>query len=107
MRIIQYKKIIIETGQIINPPWIVVGDLFNNDSNIFIGLILEESDRPYSVPDNLVYLSRQQLIDRLLPLHNQRKFSKKILIEENMVRVEFQTVEEFLDFWCQKYNVII
>lgn len=106
MKLVEYKKIKAADGQLINPPWLVVGDLFNDNSlNTFIGLVLEESDRNYSVPDNLTYLNKEQLIQRLLPQHNVRKFTKKNVANGEITRVEFNTVEEFVNYWFVKNNI--
>jgi len=105
MKLIKYKKIKTLDGSLLNPPWLAVGDLFNDNSNDFLGLIYEDKDREYSVPDTLVYVSKQQLILKLQSLHQIRPFSKKIMVEGSMQRIECTTVEEFVEYWWEKNNI--
>lgn len=106
MRLIKYKKIKTLEGHLLNPPWLAVGDLFNDGSNDFLGLIFEDNEREYGVPDNLVSVSKQELILKLQGLHQIRPFCKKIMVEGSMQRIECTTVEEFIEHWWEKNKIV-
>jgi hypothetical protein len=64
MKIVEYKKHKIN-GQIDTPEFIEFGGFFfNPNDNTYIGVISEDDDREYYVPDSLTVLTKEQLIDR-------------------------------------------
>lgn len=99
MKIVEYKKHLNYNNQLVDPPWIIRGDMFfDTDSKTYIGLVLSENEREYFIPDSVVYLTKENLIERLKPLHEQRPFQAKI----NGVRSACDSVEEFVDYWWSK-----
>lgn len=76
MKIVEYKKHLIN-GMICDPEFIVNGgNFFNSLDNTWVGLVLEESERMYYVPDTLTFLTQQQLVDRQLSIHSVNPFTK-------------------------------
>jgi hypothetical protein len=64
MKIVEYKKHKIN-GQIDTPEFIEFGGFFfNPTNNTYIGVISEDDDREYYVPDSLNVLTKEELIDR-------------------------------------------
>lgn len=75
MIVIEYKKHLIN-GATQNPDWVVQGDFFQNpEDNTFIGVVLPEEERDYYIPDSLITLSRDAVINRCLLIH--KKFPYK------------------------------
>ena len=69
MKIVEYKKHLVN-GCLIDPEFIVSGNMFNDPiNNTWVGKILDESERKYYVPDTLLELTRDQLIERVLSLN--------------------------------------
>lgn len=68
MKIVEYKRHLV-SGVVQDPEFIISGGVFINPTNAtWVGKILDEADRPYYVPDSIVELTRQELIDRQLAL---------------------------------------
>lgn len=100
MKVVEYKKIISETGSVINPPWIVYGDMFFRElDKTYVGLVLNEDERDYYIPDTVTYLTIDDLVDRLAPFHKERPFS----IKTDGVRSPVENVSDFVDYWWNKY----
>jgi hypothetical protein len=98
-KVIEYKKHI-ESSGLVNPPWIIVGDIWYDESTkTYVGIVLDESEREYYVPDTVQYLTKENLCDRLREKHDEQPFRMKI----DGVRVPADTIEEFIDHWWSKH----
>jgi hypothetical protein len=76
MKIVEYKKHLINGVNII-PEFIHDGNYFyDNDTKTWIGLVLDSSDREYYVPDTLTELTDEELIARQLVIHSNNSITK-------------------------------
>jgi ribosomal protein S12 methylthiotransferase accessory factor YcaO len=67
--IVEYMNHLNESGIPITPQWLVEsGHFFNEKDKTWIGAIDHIDNRSYFVPDNIVALTKQQLVDRCLSL---------------------------------------
>ena len=49
MKIVEYKKHLNYNNQLVDPPWIIRGDMFfDTDSKTYIGLVLSENERKFN-----------------------------------------------------------
>lgn len=77
MKIVEYKRHLV-SGVVQDPEFIISGGVFINPANTtWVGKILDEADRPYYVPDSIVELTRQELIDRQLALQATYPITRK------------------------------
>jgi len=106
MKVVEYKKHISEDGRLIDPPWLVVPSMFyDEDTKTYVGLVLDESDRDYYIPDTVTVLTKVDLIERLTKLHAQRPFRKKILVDDVLQRVEAESAEDYVEYWWNKQSL--
>lgn len=64
MKIVEYKNHKVN-GQVVTPEFIEFGGFFFNPTNrTYIGVIDEDSSKDYYVPDTLVELTKEQLLER-------------------------------------------
>lgn len=67
--IIEYK-LVREMDQMRTPSWVLDGGYFPKpDDFTFIGITHDDNVRQFYLPDTVVSLTRQQLIDRVLGIH--------------------------------------
>ena len=98
-KVIEYKKHLTPSG-LVNPPWLIAGDLFYDSvSKTYIGLVLDEENRDYYIPDTVTYLSKQQFKDRLAPLHEIQPFRIKPNGAPDRIDA---TLDEFVNYWWDK-----
>lgn len=106
MQIVEYKKILLN-GSLVNPEWIIEGDmLYNPIDKTYVGLVLHENKREYYIPDSVRYLTVQESIDRSLQIHTQIPYKKAHILEEppyNIEEVEI-FVQEYLDAMLSKFE---
>jgi hypothetical protein len=99
-KVVEYKKHLTPEG-LVNPSWLIMGDAFYNENNkTYIGLVLDETDRDYYIPDSVKYLTKEEFKERLEPMHQVQPF--RIKHKETTSRIEC-TIEEFVDYWWNKY----
>jgi hypothetical protein len=99
MKIVAYKKHLNYNNQLVDPPWIVRGDMFyEENSKTYIGLVFSEEERDYYIPDSVDYITKEELTERLRPLHEIRPFQYKV----NGIRTPCETIEEFIEHWWDR-----
>jgi hypothetical protein len=80
--IIEYK-LIIENGKITIPPWAKNPGYFYNPKDFtYIGTAPNDNVRRYYLPDTVVTLTRQQLIDRQVLINNENPSDPVKTLEE-------------------------
>lgn len=78
MKIVEYKLHLIN-GVSRDPEWIVKGKYFyNSEDKTFIGFVLDSVDRDYYIPDTVVELTREDLIQRCISIHAVSPYKKTI-----------------------------
>ena len=74
MQIVEYKKYKTREGQIVNPEWLTYSGFFYNSADkTYIGVIDDEDDREYYVPDTVSVLTKLELITRYNSLSEEDK----------------------------------
>lgn len=98
--IVEYK-LVREQDQTRAPSWVLDGGYFQNPEDYtMIGTTQNDDVREFYVPDTVVVLSRQQLIDRMLAIHAvnpMRKLNPESPFPEEMTTAE---VESLVNAWC-------
>lgn len=98
MKIVEYKKHLVN-GCLVDPEFIFSGNAFNNlIDNTWIGKVLDESARNYYVPDTLVELTREQLIQRVTNL-NLTKLSDENDPHSEIISLTQQEITQLVDSW--------
>lgn len=98
--LVEYKLVKEYIGMIV-PAFIEDGGYFNDPDNYtFVGTVLPESDREYYVPDSLLYLSKEELLTRVLDIHSRYPMSK--MVETESVLMTEEEVEEMVNQWCDE-----
>lgn len=104
MKIVEYKKHAVskenDPDGVKDPAWIHKGGFFfNSEDNTFVGLVLNESDRLYYVPETVVELTPDELKTRckhIQTLHPVKPFTKD---GNDMSDTE---IESFIDEWINE-----
>lgn len=63
MKIVEYKLNIGSAGTF-HPPYIIEHAFYDNVSKTYLGVVLDESDRDYWIPDTLVVLTEDEAVER-------------------------------------------
>ena len=99
MQIVEYKRYLVN-GVLVDPEWIEVGRIMGGESlNSYIGLVLNEEDRMFYIPDSVEYktLEEVKMIQRSkvwTKLQDESDpHSKKVDLSESEID---QMVEELL-----------
>lgn len=78
MKIVEYKLNLIN-GVSRDPEWVIKGKYFyDQDAKTFIGFVLDEADRDYYIPDSVVTLDRDQLVQRCLNIHSRHPYTQTV-----------------------------
>jgi hypothetical protein len=76
MKIVEYKKHLVG-GAVTEPDFIISGGGLHDPINkTWIGTVYEENERNYYVPDSLLEMDRDSLIQRYLTIHESIPFEK-------------------------------
>lgn len=96
--IIEYK-LIREAGVTTTPSWVFSGGQFQNpDDFTMIGTTPNDDKREFYLPDTVISLTRQQLVDRVLGIHHKYPFythGKPSIIMTD------EEVTEMVINWCE------
>lgn len=100
MKIVEYKKHLIN-GCLVDPEFIIDGGVFNDTTNnTWIGKVLDESERNYYVPDTLIELTRDQLINRCISL-NYKKLSDSANPHSQLIDLSIEELIALIDTWIE------
>jgi hypothetical protein len=93
--IIEYK-LIMESGVRKSPSWVREGGYFHNrDDFTMVGITDNDDVRDYYLPDTIVRLNKQGLIDRVLAMHQKRPF-----IGPDGIPMSDSAVSSMVGEWC-------
>lgn len=102
MKIVEYKKHLVD-GYLVDPEFIFFGNVFNdNVNNTWIGKVLDEAERKYYIPDTLVELTREELIQRALSL-NLKKLTSENDPHSETINLNEQEIAQLVDTWINTY----
>lgn len=83
MKIVEYKRHLLN-GNDVDPEWIIHGGFMRNHiDNTYIGLVLDEADRTYYIPDTVTYLTEEDVVQRMLDIHEISPFLKMRYIQNS------------------------
>ncbi len=99
-KIYEYKQHLSKNG-LGNPEWIVDGGYFW-DGVTYVAIIPDETERKYYIPDTLIELSKQDLIDRVIAIqHSDDVTDRQCSIETSLPLTDDELVD-FIDSWWQE-----
>jgi hypothetical protein len=105
MKIVEYKKHLINGVNII-PEFIHDGNYFYDaDTKTWIGLVLDISDREYYVPDTLTELTNEELIIRQLNIHSNNPITKLEITSDphsNIINLTEEEVISNINEWLDE-----
>lgn len=108
MKIIEYKRHLIN-GCIVDPEFVVHGGNFYNPAdNTWVGAILDAADRMYYVPDSIAELTRDLLVQRQLAIHNSnpvRKLFDPTNPHSQLINLTDEEVIESVDNFINSINL--
>jgi hypothetical protein len=100
--IVEYK-FIREQDQTRAPSWVLDSGYFRDPDNFtMIGTTENDSVREFYLPDTVVRLTRQQLIDRVLDIHSRypkAKRERELIFDELL---SISEVTEMVEAWCDE-----
>ena len=78
------------------PEWVTYGDWFYHPENKTY-LMIVDSDRSYYIPDSLVEITKEDLIDRITEINAIVPI--RIRTEDGKVNLEDSDIESYIDEW--------
>jgi hypothetical protein len=99
MKIVEYRRHKID-GRVVDPQFISNGSQFlDPDTQSWIGTVPDVTD--YYVPDTLTELTEEQLIAKVLDIHNRYPFLKRIPVDGSGDYVDMtnQEVTQMVTDW--------
>ena len=107
MKFVEYKKVLVN-GKPVDPEWVIHGSfLFDKTNRTLIGLVEEEQNREYYIPDTVVYLTEEEIIQRHLNIHEADPFLKQDYEADPSGQVMVnQSIEEIRAFVEKELNHI-
>jgi hypothetical protein len=98
--IIEYKMVR-EQDQTRTPSWVLDGGYFQNpDDFTLVGTTQDDGVREFYLPDTVVTLTRQQLIDRVLAIHALYPMQKMDPLGGSLGAMTDAEVTSMVNFWC-------
>lgn len=98
--IVEYK-LVREMDQMRTPSWVLDGGYFQNpDDFTMVGITDNDDARQFYLPDTVVVLTRQQLVDRVLSIHASYPMKHMASLsapEREMTEAE---VADMVNAWC-------
>ena len=80
-----------------HPGWVEkqITDFYNPNNKTFIGWSPNEGERDYYIPDSVVVLTKNELVERVLAIHANTPYARPYTKEEkNAIREEFKNTPE-------------
>jgi hypothetical protein len=94
MQFVEYKQHLLN-GKVIDPEWILKGKFFFNPENkTWVGITYDETERDYYLPDGLVILDRDGLIQRCKDIHINNKYQINTDSSDSMSPLRDMTDQE-------------
>ena len=98
--IVEYK-FIREQDQTRAPSWVLEGGYFQDpDDFTLVGTTKNDDVREFYIPDTVVRLTRQQLIDRVVAIHARHPMSKRGATPMDMTVMTNAEVTAMVEAWC-------
>lgn len=100
--IAEYKLIKLYAGVtgVVTPGWIIDGGYFKDpDNHTMIGTVLPENEREYYVPDTVKYLTKSELIERVLDIHERHPTS--IQLDTVFIDMTSAEITDRVNIWCE------
>lgn len=106
MKIIEYKLHAYNSkGAMTTPNWVSHGGQFRDPEDYtMIGMVPEEADREYYVPDTLTYYTLEELKARNVAMHNTKGAWKKMNEDGSMEDMTDAEVEAETENWYNSYS---
>lgn len=100
--VVEYRKHL-QSGEAIDPEWIVFGGYFyDRDSDTYMGIIKASDSRDYYIPDTVTVLTIEEAIQRVLDINSVYPWvNTKSVDEDGNKQVEYKTNEE-IDAWVRR-----
>jgi hypothetical protein len=100
--IVEYKLQLNENGLLV-PYWVHSGGWFYNDlDKTYVGIVLDSTSRNYYIPDSVLTMSLQNVIDRVLVMQAKptvENQSKPFLNDDYSVMSDLQIKAHITSWW--------
>lgn len=98
--IVEYK-FVREQDQTRAPSWVLDSGYYQDpDDFTLVGTTKNDDVREFYIPDTVVRLTRQQLIDRVLGIHARHPMSKRGATGVDMTEMTDAEVTAMVEAWC-------
>lgn len=103
MKIVEYKKHLLN-GVLVDPEWIVKGgEFYDSNTKTFIGLVLPEEERGYYIPDTVVYMTIEELYQRVIDHNTSQPYIKSKIFNDNGPNTKTYYTNEELKQWVDNF----
>lgn len=93
---VEYKKHLVN-GVIQDPDWVINGGHFMDENNTFVGVVLDESERMYYIPDTVTVLTREEVKQRIIALGLNKKLGNPTNPHSKLVEMTDEELESLID----------